>query len=79
MGLLRLLTTAAVMNDSSLSMKKAWKAYDGFLEDERVEFLAEPLRLKKHSERSPQARTPLPNSGPTLISSLSPRSAEVRW
>jgi len=31
MGLLRLLTTAAVMNDSSLSMKKAWKAYDGFL------------------------------------------------
>src|ERR1700733_1125104 len=47
MGLLRLLTTAAVMNNRPLSMKEAWKAYDGFLDDERVEFLAEPLALEK--------------------------------
>ena len=46
MGLLRLLTTAIVMNDRPLSMREAWKAYDGFLSDERVELLAEPPALE---------------------------------
>jgi uncharacterized protein len=47
MGLLRLLTTAAVMNGRPLSMKEAWKAYDGFFSDERVEFLAEPPAVER--------------------------------
>ena len=45
-GLLRLLTTAAVMNDKPLSMKEAWKVHDGLWGDERVEFLAEPPALE---------------------------------
>ena len=47
MGLLRLLTTAAVMNQKPLSMKEAWKVHDGFLGDERVEFLTEPPALER--------------------------------
>jgi uncharacterized protein len=47
MGLLRLLTTAAVMNDRPLSMKEAWTAYDAFLGDERVEFLIEPTAVDR--------------------------------
>jgi toxin-antitoxin system PIN domain toxin len=46
-GLLRLLTTAPVMNDKPLSMREAWKAYDGFFGDERVGFLAEPPELER--------------------------------
>ena len=47
MGLLRLLTTATVMNDRPLSMREAWRVYDGFLGDERVEFLTEPLSVER--------------------------------
>jgi toxin-antitoxin system PIN domain toxin len=47
MGLLRLLTTAAVMNARPLSMKEAWSVYDGFLGDERVEFLNEPPAVER--------------------------------
>jgi toxin-antitoxin system PIN domain toxin len=47
LGLLRLLTTAAVMNARPLSMKEAWSVYDGLLGDERVEFLTEPPALER--------------------------------
>jgi toxin-antitoxin system PIN domain toxin len=47
MGLLRLLTTAAVMNNRPLSMREAWKVYDGFFGDERVEFLTEPPAVER--------------------------------
>jgi toxin-antitoxin system PIN domain toxin len=47
MGLLRLLTTAAVMNGRPLPMKEAWKAYDGFFSDERVEFVPEPPAVER--------------------------------
>lgn len=43
LGLLRLLTTEAVMGKQEvLSQAGAWKAYDRWLEDDRVSFLAEP-------------------------------------
>ncbi|MBZ5606946.1 MAG: PIN domain-containing protein [Acidobacteriia bacterium] len=42
LGLLRLLTTSGVMGGQPLTMRQAWKAYDRFLNDERVEFVAEP-------------------------------------
>jgi toxin-antitoxin system PIN domain toxin len=42
MGLLRLLTTSAVMNGKPLSMSAAWRAYDRVFSDERVTFVAEP-------------------------------------
>lgn len=34
------------MNERPLSMREAWKAYDGFLGDERVEFISEPPTLE---------------------------------
>ncbi|HEY6393368.1 MAG TPA: TA system VapC family ribonuclease toxin [Bryobacteraceae bacterium] len=46
-GLLRLLTTAAVMNGKPLAMRRAWKVYDGFMGDERVELAAEPPALER--------------------------------
>jgi uncharacterized protein len=67
MGLLRLLTTAVVMNHRPLSMREAWQAYDGFLSDERVEFVTEPLGLEPKFGNYPQASNPRPNSGPTFI------------
>jgi uncharacterized protein len=43
LGLLRLLTTEAVMGAAEvLSQAGAWTAYDRWLEDDRVAFLAEP-------------------------------------
>lgn len=43
LGLLRLLTAPAVMGpDRAQSQQEAWKAYDLWLADERIEFLEEP-------------------------------------
>jgi uncharacterized protein len=41
LGLLRLLTTSSVMAAKPLTMLEAWKTYDRFLSDERVEFVVE--------------------------------------
>ena len=49
LGLLRLLTAAAVMGpDQVKSPQEAWKAYDRWLEDERVEMLDELEGLEAH-------------------------------
>ena len=43
LGLLRLLSSPAVMGpDQAKSQQDAWKIYDSWLEDDRVEFLEEP-------------------------------------
>lgn len=59
LGLLRLLTAAAVMGpDQVKSQQEAWKAYDRWLEDERVELLDEPGGIETHFRpltRSPHA------------------------
>jgi len=59
LGLLRLLTAPAVMGvDQAKSQRDAWKAYDRWLEDDRVEFLEEPGELDKQFRaltQSPQA------------------------
>jgi uncharacterized protein len=41
-GVLRLLTTSAAMNDKPLTMSQAWAAYDRLFGDDRVAFLDEP-------------------------------------
>src|SRR5271154_3538070 len=51
LGLLRLLTTASVMDQSPLSMGQAWKTYDQFFRDERVQFLAEPPTIEPGMRR----------------------------
>lgn len=49
LGLLRLLTSPAVMGpDQAKSQQDAWKIYDSWLEDDRVEFLEEPAGLDTH-------------------------------
>ena len=44
-GLLRLLTNAAAMSDRVLTVREAWKVYDGWLEDARVEFYPAPRNI----------------------------------
>jgi len=42
LGFLRLLTNEAVMGDQILALGEAWRTYDRWLEDPRVEFYPEP-------------------------------------
>jgi toxin-antitoxin system PIN domain toxin len=59
LGLLRLLSAPAVLGpDRAKSQPEAWRAYDRWLEDVRVEFLDEPSGLETHFRaltRSPHA------------------------
>jgi toxin-antitoxin system PIN domain toxin len=47
LGLLRLLTTEAVMRDEVMSQTSAWEAYGRWFDDSRVSFLAEPPAIEK--------------------------------
>ena len=53
MAVLRLLTTAAVMDRKPLSMNEAWQSYDKFFTDDRVMFMPEPssaeARFRNHA------------------------------
>jgi len=44
-GLLRLLTSQAVMGEQTLTLRRAWALYDQWLKDPRVSFLPEPRGL----------------------------------
>jgi toxin-antitoxin system PIN domain toxin len=46
LGLLRLLTTAAVMGDEVMTQPQAWGAYDRWHHDSRVELVDEPAELE---------------------------------
>jgi hypothetical protein len=52
-SVLRLLTTAAVMDGKPLSMGEAWRVYDGLFRDERVALAPEPsgidIRFRQHT------------------------------
>jgi uncharacterized protein len=61
LGLLRLLTTAAVMGPDVLTQQQAWQTYDAFLKDGGARFLYEPRsledsfrRLSRHSSAPPK-------------------------
>jgi uncharacterized protein len=61
LGLLRLLTTEAVMgNDEVMSQRAAWQAYDRWLQDDRVSFLPEPPALEENFRSMSQLRHPAP-------------------
>jgi uncharacterized protein len=47
LGLLRLLTAAAVMGDDVLTQRAAWRVYDRWLQDDRVSFASEPSGLDR--------------------------------
>lgn len=61
-GLLRLLTTQAVMQDRVLGMKGAWKVWLRCLEDDRIQFLNEPSGMETEFRR----QTGLRQSSPKL-------------
>ena len=47
LGLLRLLTTQAVMGREVMTQPEAWQIYDRWLEDPRVAFIDEPAGLEQ--------------------------------
>lgn len=47
LGLLRLMTNAAVMGDSVMALNEAMQVYDRWLEDGRVELLPEPHNCER--------------------------------
>ena len=47
LGLLRLLTTEAVMGDEVMTQPQAWATYDRWLRDRRVEFVDEPPEMER--------------------------------
>ena len=60
-GLLRLLTTDALMGiDSVLSQVEAWRVYDTWLEDERILFLEEPTTIEASFRGLSQQKRPAP-------------------
>jgi len=56
LGLLRLVTTAAAMDGKPLSMREAWRVYDGFFKDDRVVWVAEPADVEKEFRKSAGVR-----------------------
>jgi len=60
LGLLRLMTTAAVMDGSPLTIAEAWRVYDRFYEDDRVVFVSEPPEVEKRFREKATGRTVSP-------------------
>ena len=58
LGLLRLLTTAAVMGDEVMTQPQAWAAYDQWLQDPRVRFVDEPSDLEPRFRSLTRRRQP---------------------
>ena len=58
LGLLRLLTTAAVMRDEVMTQPKAWAIYDRWLDDPRVEFVNEPIEIETRFRALTRLRQP---------------------
>src|SRR5438445_12566881 len=80
LGLLRLLSTAAVMRGEVMTQVEAWRTYDHLLGDDRVAFLEEPVGVEGRFRLETRLRHPAPKdwadsylvefaaaSGPTLL------------
>ena len=58
LGLLRLLTTAAVMGDEVMTQPQAWAAYDQWRQDSRVELADEPAEIEARFRTLTRLRQP---------------------
>jgi toxin-antitoxin system PIN domain toxin len=58
LGLLRLLTTVALMSDEVMTQPQAWAAYDRWLKDPRVELVDEPAELETRFRALTRLRQP---------------------
>jgi len=61
-AVLRLLTTAAAMNDKPLTLQESWNAYDRLFADDRVSFVPEPFDLEITFRTLTQASLPSPKT-----------------
>jgi uncharacterized protein len=60
LGLLRLLTSEAVMGADVMNQAQAWDVYDRWLQDDRVDFLDEPTGLDTRLRLATRSRRPAP-------------------
>lgn len=58
LGLLRLLTTEAVMGDEVMTQPQAWEAYDRWQQDPRVELMDEPADIEARFRALTRLRQP---------------------
>lgn len=58
LGLLRLLTTTAVMGDEVMTQPQAWTAYDHWLQDPRVTLVDEPAEIETRFRSLTRLRQP---------------------
>lgn len=58
LGLLRLLTTEAVMGDEVMTQPEAWSAYESWHKDPRVEFVNEPSEAETRFRALTRLRQP---------------------
>ena len=58
LGLLRLLTTPAVMGDEVMTQPQAWLAYDRWMQDSRVTLVDEPAELETRFRALTRRRQP---------------------
>lgn len=58
LGLLRLLTTEAVMGDEAMTQPQAWATYDKWLQDSRVGFMDEPAETEARFQALTRLRQP---------------------
>jgi toxin-antitoxin system PIN domain toxin len=62
LGLLRLLTSEAVMGDDALTQPEAWTVYDGWLRDARVSMVDEPQGLDRRFRALSRLRRATPKA-----------------
>jgi uncharacterized protein len=60
LGLLRLMTTAAVMDGKPLAIAEAWRVYDRLYDDDRVMFVSEPPEAERRFREKASGRTASP-------------------
>ena len=60
LGLLRLLSTAAVMRREVMTQIEAWHTYDRWLSDDRIAFLDEPAGMESRFRLETRLRHPAP-------------------
>ena len=61
LGLLRLLTAAAVMGDEAMTQPEAWAVHDRWFDDDRVVFLDEPPGLERRFRALTRLKRAAPN------------------
>ena len=60
LGVLRLLTSEAVMGQDVMTQRGAWQAYDRWQDDDRVGFLDEPVDLEARFRSMTRLKHPAP-------------------